>query len=193
MKIILFLLCFLPILQCYGQDPVSTNNDEEKSYMTLSVYQDLRLLFIGDDLGNSAFTPDIIIRLEIEAITLKNGSSFQFNLGAEYADLNSSSLQRVLIGFGYRTSFPFIKKFVFEASIDHGLLLRGKNSFIGDVEIDENSFMGFSANLETTYPIRDNIRLSLMLQAIDRKDLSLRFKTGSTIRYSVLFGAKFAL
>lgn len=193
MKVFLFLFCFLPFLNCYGQEPVLSNNDDEKSYMTLSVYQDLKLLFIGDELGNSAFTPNIIVRLEIEALTLKNGSSFQFNLGAEYADLKSSSLQRVLIGFGYRTTFPFIKKFVFEASIDHGLLLRGKTSFLGDERIDENSFMGLSANLEATYPIKDKIRLSLMLQAIDRKDLSLRFKTGNTIRYSIFFGVKFAL
>ena len=72
-------------------------------------------------------------------------------------------------------------------------MLRGKTSFLGDERIDENSFMGLSANLEATYPIKDKIRLSLMLQAIDRKDLSLRFKTGNTIRYSIFFGVKFAL
>lgn len=191
MKVFLFLFCFFPILHCYGQETIPTNDDDE-SFMTISVYQDLKLLFLGDDLGNSAFTPDILVKLEIETFTLKN-SSFQFHLGAEYSDLKSSSFQRFFIGFGYKRSFSFIKKFVFGASIDHGLMLRGKTSFIGNKEQNEKSFMGLSLNLEATYPIKEKIHLSLMLQTIDRRDLTARFNTGNTIRHSVFFGAKFAL
>jgi len=72
-------------------------------------------------------------------------------------------------------------------------MLRGKSSFLGNAKVDESSFMGLSLNFETTYPVTDKTRLSLMIQAIDRKDLSIRFTTGNTIRYSIYFGAKFTL
>ena len=192
MKVLVLFLSLFSFLPSIGQESVIPNKDQDESFMSLSVYQDLKLLFVGDDLGNSAFTPDILVKLEVDAFVLKN-SSFFFLLGAEYADLKSSSFQRFSIGFGYKTSFPFLKKFVFGTSIDHGLMLRGKSSFLGNAKVDESSFMGLSLNFETTYPVTDKTRLSLMIQAIDRKDLSIRFTTGNTIRYSIYFGAKFTL
>ncbi len=192
MKVLVLFLSLFSFLPSIGQESVIPNKDQDESFMSLSVYQDLKLLFVGDDLGNSAFTPDILVKLEVDAFKLKK-SSFHFVLGAEYADLKSSSFQRFFLGFGYKTSFPFLKKFVFGTSIDHGLMLRGKSSFLGNAKVDESSFMGISLNFETTYPVTDKTRLSLMIQAIDRKDLSIRFTTGNTIRYSIYFGAKFTL
>ena len=71
----LFLFSFLPSI---GQESVIPNKDQDESFMSLSVYQDLKLLFVGDDLGNSAFTPDILVKLEVDAFVLKNGSFFSF-------------------------------------------------------------------------------------------------------------------
>jgi len=140
MKVLVLFLCLFSFLPSIGQETVIPNKDQDESFMSLSVYQDLKLLFAGDDLGNGAFTPDVLVKLEVDAFILKK-SSFHFYLGAEYADLKSSSFKRFFLGFGYKTSFPFLKKFVFGTSIDHGLLLRGKSSFLGDVKVEESSFM----------------------------------------------------
>ncbi|WKD85779.1 hypothetical protein KCTC32516_01125 [Polaribacter huanghezhanensis] len=161
--------------------------------MSLSVHQDIRLLLFGDNIGNDSFTPDLLIRLELKAFETKK-SSFPFYIGIEYSDLNSSTFHRFFIGFGYVTRFPFLKKFNFGAYINHGIILRGKGSFIGiNYSIEESSFMGLSMDFETTYPITDKIRLSLLYQAIDRKDLTTRFSTSLNIKRSLFIGVKFAL
>lgn len=160
--------------------------------MNLSVHQDLRLLFVGDDHGNSSFTPDLSVRLEIEAFKLKK-SSFPIYLGIEYSDLNSASFQRFFIGIGFVTKFYFSEKFIFGFYIDHGIILRGKGSFLSEETMDESSFMGLSLNFETTYPITEKLRLSLLYQAIDRRDLTSRFESNFNIKGSVFLGVKFAL
>jgi hypothetical protein len=163
--------------------------------MSISIHQDLRLLSIGDERGNSAFTPDIIARFEVEAFKLKK-SSFKFYFGAEYADLNSASFQRFLLGIGYVTQFSFLEKLTFGLYIDHGIILRGKDSFLAENKPqidDESSYMGLSISFENTYPITKKIRLSLLYQAIDRKDLTSRFGGDYNIKVSVFLGVKFAL
>tara|TARA_R110001606_G_scaffold147495_2_gene287417 strand:- start:1681 stop:2229 length:549 start_codon:yes stop_codon:yes gene_type:complete len=182
MKVLLLFLCFFTFLPCKGQD----------SFMNLSVHQDLKLFLIGDNRGNSSFTPDLLVRFELNTFEIKK-SSFPFYIGFEYSDLKSATFQRFFIGFGFVTEFNFLEKFNFGLYIDHGIILRGKGSFIGQSPIDESSFMGLSLNFETTYPISKKIRLSLLYQAIDRKDLTSRFRTDYNIKGSVFFGVKFAL
>jgi len=182
MKVLLLFISLLTFLPSNGQE----------SFMNISVHQDIRLLLFGDGQSNGSFTPDLLVRFEIEAFKLEK-SSFVFYIGAEYSDLNSASFQRFLIGIGYVTEFSFLKKFNFGAYIDHGIILRGKSSFIGEVKIDESSFMGLSMNFETTYPVSNKIRLSLLYQAIDRKDLTTRFDSNHNIKGSIFLGAKFAL
>jgi len=93
MKVLVLFLCLFSFLPSIGQETVIPNKDQDESFMSLSVYQDLKLLFAGDDLGNGAFTPDVLVKLEVDAFILKK-SSFHFYLGAEYADLKSSSFKR---------------------------------------------------------------------------------------------------
>ena len=159
--------------------------------MSISVHQDLRLLLVGDDRGNGIFTPDVLIRFEFEAFKLKK-SSFPLYIGFEYADLSRSTLMRFILGVGFVTKLPFSDKFLFGFYIDHGLLARGKSTFLNKSKMEESTFMGLSCNLETTYPITEKIRLSIMYQLLDRQDLSARFG-GRNINGSIFFGVKFAL
>lgn len=193
MRGLLLFLCLFSFLSSKGQE----------SYMNLSVLQDSRLLLFGDDRGNSAFTPDILVRLDIDAIKVRE-SDFVFSVGAEYANLNSAYFLRFSLGIGFVTEFSFLKKFKFGAFINHGIIVREKGRFLiksqpknlqnPQQRVDEeSSFMGFSMDFETTYPITEKIRLSLLLQALDRKDLSSRFKTTDNIKGSVFLGVKFAL
>ena len=181
MKVVLIFFCCFNILLCKAQE----------STMSISAHQDLRLLFIGDDRGNGIFTLDLLVRFEFEAFKLKK-SSFPVYIGFEYSDLNRSSLMRFMIGIGFVTRFNFLDKFLFGFYIDHGLLARGKSTFLNKNIMDESTFMGLSCNLETTYPLSEKIRLSLMYQLLDRQDLSSRYG-GRNINGSVFLGVKFAL
>lgn len=189
MKVLLLFFCLFSFLLSKGQE----------STMSISVHQDLRLLMVGDEHGNSAFTPDLLIRLEAEAFKLKR-SSFNLYFGIEYADLKSATFQRFLLGLGYQTKLPFSEKFIFGIYIDHGIILRGKNSFLAKSKPvslknmdDESTFMSVSINFETTYPISQKMRLSFLYQIIDRRDLTSRFGTSTNIKGSVFVGVKFAL
>jgi hypothetical protein len=160
--------------------------------MSISVHQDLRLLLVGDDHGNDSFTTDLLIRFEFEAFKLKK-SSFPIYIGIEYSDLNSASLQRFMLGIGFVTKFSFLEKFLFGVYLDHGIILRGKGSFLGQKAMDESSFMSLSLNFETSYPITEKLRLSILYQCLDRKDLTSRFQTDHNVKGSVFLGVKFAL
>ncbi len=170
MKKTLFWFCLLFSLQSVGQ-----------SKMNLSVHQDFRLMLFGDERGNGIFTPDLQLKLEVDAFNFNN-SSVIFYIGIEYAHLSSNSFQRFYLGLGYITEFPFLKKFNFGVLLDHGLIFRGGESF-----------MGLSANVEATYLIAKKLRLSLLYQAIDRNDLTTLYNTRRNIKGSVFLGLKMEL
>lgn len=170
MKNILLCFCLLLPVLSIGQ-----------SKMNLSVHQDFRLLLFGDDRGNGIFTPDLQLKLEVDAFTF-NYSNVLFYLGVEYAYLSSNSFNRFYIGLGYITEFPFLKKFNFGVLLDHGLIFRAGESF-----------MGLSANAEVTYPVAKKLRLSVLYQAIDRNDLTTLFNTHRNIKGSVFLGLKMEL
>lgn len=170
MRKLLLFVSLLFVLSANGQ-----------SKMNLSIHQDVRLLFFGDNRGNEVFTPDLRAKIEFETFTLKTGS-FYLYIGLEYADLSSSVFQRFFVGFGYLTEFSFLKDFSFGLYLDHGLLIRG-----------EGKFMGSSLNFETSYPIAKKLQLSLLYQAIDRNDLTNMFNEERNIKGSVFFGVKLAL
>jgi hypothetical protein len=170
MKIYLFVFCLMSICICKSQ-----------SRLNLSIHQDLRLLLVGDERGNEIFTPDILVKLEVEAFKIKNSSIYLY-FGLEYAALNSSSLSRFSLGFGYVTSFSFLQKSHFGIFVGHGLILRSGGSF-----------MGLGADLETSYPISKKIRLSLLYQIIDRNDLTTLFHTNRNIKGSIFIGLKMPL
>jgi hypothetical protein len=182
-------ICLFSFLPSNGQE----------STMSISIHQDVRLFLFGDDRGNSSFTPDLLVRLEVDAFKLKK-SSIRMYFGAEYSDLNSANFQRFLLGVGYITKFSFLEKFIFGLYVDHGIIFRGKGSFLIKNDPphqkkmdDETSYMGLSINFETTYPITKKLRLSLLYQAIDRKDLTSRFGTEYNTKGSIFLGVKFAL
>ena len=182
MKVLLLFFCLFNFFLSFSQN----------STMSISVHQDLRLLLVGDDRGNEIFTPDILVRMEIEAFKLKK-SSFPVYFGVEYSDLSQSTLFRFMLGVGFVTKFSFSDKFLFGVFLDHGLLGRGKSTFLSkDKEIEESSFMSLSLSFETSYPLSEKVRLSLLYQLLDRQDLTIRYGN-RRINGSVFLGVKFAL
>lgn len=181
MKKIFLVLCLFSFLTTKGQE----------SQVHLSLYQDLRLLFFGDDRGNSALTPNLILRFDAEAFKFKKHRIY-LSYGIEYADLDSSNFLRYFMGLGHTFKLSFLDKFIFGTFINHGIILRGKGSFLGNNRSDENTFMGLSVNFEASYPIAKKIRLIGVLQTIDRRDLTVRYNSNDRIRVSGFMGIKYS-
>ena len=152
-----------------------------QSDLSLSVHQDLRLLFVGDERGNGMYTPDILTKLEIDTFNFTNSKIVMY-VGFEYADLIGSNFKRFLLGFGYIHEFMFLPKFNFGVLIDHGLIMRNMGKF-----------MGLSVNFEVNYPVSKKLRASMFYQAIDRSDLSTTYHTDRNIKGSVFLGLKISL
>ena len=152
-----------------------------QSDLSLSVHQDFRMLFVGDERGNGMYTPDILTKLEIDAFSFSNSKIVMY-VGVEYADLLGSNFKRFLLGFGYIHEFIFLPKFNFGVLIDHGLILRNLGKF-----------MGLSANFEVNYPVSEKLRASIIYQAIDRNDLTITYNTDRNIKGSVFLGLKIGL
>ena len=76
----------------------SINYSQEK--MSLGVFQDARLMFLGDERGNSPGTMDLLLRLRLEGKQKKIGY-FVFYLSYEHANL-TSTLKR------YSSSFDLL-------------------------------------------------------------------------------------
>lgn len=171
---------------------INAQETNSESYMNISIYQDLNLLYFGDKQGNDALTTDILIKYEIGMFKLKN-SSINFNTGLEYADLTSANFHRFFVGIGYAFQIPVLKKFKFTGFVDHGLILRGEGKKAeGNLE-SETTFMSLSLGLEASYPIYDRIRVSAIYQLADRKDLAERIGTNKRIGHSLFVGVKYEL
>ena len=67
-----------------------------------------------------------------------------------------------MLGVGFVTKFSFSDKILFGLYLDHGLLGRGKSSFLKEDNMDESTFMSFSLSFETSYPVSEKIRLSII-------------------------------
>ncbi len=156
-------------------------NCQSQSQMNLSIYQDFRLMFIGDERGNGMFTPNILAKLEVATFQI-NTNNIYLSFGLEYADLESAPLHRFSLGVGYISSIPYLNKLQIGVFFNHGIIFRFKEKF-----------MGFSGNFETSYPVAKKLRLSILYQLIDRNDLMIKYNTEKKIKGSVFLGLKMAL
>ena len=98
-KILLICSCILSPFFNYSQN------------IELSLQQDARLLFIGDGKNNSAITLNILTKVEIPIIKLKNNYIAVYP-SIEYADLTGGNFQRYAIGGSYHlnTIYRIIKQ-----------------------------------------------------------------------------------
>ena len=104
MKNLLLLLTLA--LNTYAQERVS-----------VSVLQDARLAVLGDDIGNDAFTPDFIVRLDMEGIGRFKYVSLRTEW--EYANLAGGYYNRgsILVGYNW-----IVKKFVLSSHLGPSIL-----------------------------------------------------------------------
>ena len=163
MKSLLKTLLLILALNTYAQERVS-----------VSVLQDARLAVLGDDIGNDAFTPDFIVRLDMEGIGRFKYVSLRTEW--EYANLVGGYYNRGSIFVGYNW---LINKLVLSTHIGPGIIKRRYMKASGGV-------LAFTFNTDASYPLNNYISITIANQWTNRADV-----VNEPIRYSLFGGIKF--
>lgn len=166
-KLILF-FCLLVVFTCSGQSKV-----------TLSVHQDARLLFLGDDRSNPAGTINLLAKLEIKAFK-KIEKHLVFYPGIEQGFLTGSNFQRYFLGLGHLHRFN--QKIGFGVFIDYGVIVRSGVTY-----------PSASGSLELSYRLNNKTTLSFVPQFTERSDLRALYDPEDDTRLSGFVGLKFHL
>lgn len=148
MKKTLLTLALLFTIVSYAQERVS-----------VSIHQDFKLAFIGDNKSYEAGTIDVILRLKMQGNQQKHGYMVVMP-EFEYAEL-IGIYRRYSANIGY--TFNTIVK-DFEASLGGGY------GFIDRFDKSMSSFNGYA---ELSYKINDRFKVSLLSQFTERKDIEL--------------------
>lgn len=145
--------------------------------VSLAVYQDARLMLVGDkDHGYDAGTLNIVTRLKMQGHQLKNGYMVVFP-EFEYADLEGI-YKRYSLNVGY-TFNQWSQKLEFSAYIGYGFIDRYALCFFST-----------AASGEVAYKINKKLKLNLMAQFTERKDLAWLYGTND-IRFSGFIGLEY--
>lgn len=99
MKILLLILCVLYIIPTTGQESFN-----------VTIHQDTKLVFIGDNRGNHRGTIDILVKVQIPLVKFPKGYVFIFP-SYEYAELLGGTFRRYAVGVGYTIKDVYFKNF----------------------------------------------------------------------------------
>ena len=177
MKVIIFISLFFISSIIYSQEK-----------MSLGVFQDARLMFLGDERGNSPGTMDLLLRLRLEAKQKKLGY-FVFYLSYEHANL-ASTLKRYSSSFGFTfnnlsKSNKFINRFEFTPTVGYGNLNRNRNNSI-------DKYYNWSFCEETSFKVNEFMKISFLTQLMQRSDLKRKKSNNRRIaRFSCFIGTVF--
>lgn len=149
--------------------------------VSMSIYQDAKFLVAGDkDRGYDAGTLDFLIRVELQGHQQEWGYMIVFP-EYEYAGIEGS-YTRYSANVGYVLNKLIVKDFEAGASIGYGMIDRwGK------------SFSSFSGGAFLKYKLSDDIKLCLLAQLTERKELKWAYGGNNVIRFSGFIGVEFNL
>lgn len=147
--------------------------------VSVSIYQDARLLITGDDIGNDAGTINMVFRLKMQGNQNKYGYLVVFP-EYEYAEIKNI-YKRYSVGVGYSFNQLILDNFEFTPSASYGWIDRG----------GVNGF-SFGLNAELSYKLNDTLKLSIMAQGTERKDLKILYNDND-FRFSGFIGLEINL
>lgn len=144
--------------------------------LDITIHQDTKFLFTGDERGNSPGTIDVLMKVEVpikrfEKTTLTVYPSF------EYADLSSGVLKRYAMGVGYIFNDLILKSISLGVHADYGVINR----------MQDNTG-SFGLNFEVFYKINRFIALSYVHQITERTDLKNLYRETDYVRPSSFVG-----
>lgn len=167
-KILLICSCILSPFFSYSQN------------LEISLQQDARLLFIGDGKKNHALTSNILAKVEVPIIKLKNNHISVYP-SIEYADLTGGNYQRYAIGGSYH-----VKKIYRNI---------GATAFfdIGNIYRKKRAFLSYCISGELDYKINRKLRFIVTQQITHRNDLKTLYNTKNEFIISGFLGIKYSL
>ena len=147
----------------------------------VSMHQDTKFLFIGDDRGNGPGTVDFLLKVEFRILQFRSGYVTIYP-NYEYADLVGGRLNRYTFGIGYIKERVFTKNLNVGVYPDYGAIQR--NGFITG---------SFGINIELFYKITKRFSLSYMHQTVQRSDFIPLYNDAAHIHVSSFVGFKIHL
>lgn len=172
-KLFIILIILLPQETCFSQEKIS-----------LSIYQDARLMALGDKQTNKAGTMNLLMNLKFQTKQKRFG---YLVIVPEYeqADLQDT-YKRLSLGVGYTfnrlyfSNLYFLKDVEVTTTLSYGVINRFSHS--------EGSW---SCNAEVSYKVNDWLKIGVVHQLTERTDLLFRYQD-KKIRYSFFFGLEFS-
>lgn len=143
--------------------------------ISVSVYQDARMLVFGDNKGNNAGTLNILTQFKMQGNQQKWGYMVIYP-EFEHASLVGGDLQRYSINVGYVFNKLLLNNFEAGLNIGYGWIDRELSSFSASVTGNIN------------YKLNDTFKLSLLAQLTDRTDIEI-----PELRISGFFGIEINL
>ena len=145
-QIIILLLCSAI---CFSQQKLS-----------LSVYQDTKLLITGDNKGNDPLTPDLIFNMDWEG---KQQTWYYFSIKTQYefANLVGGKFYRYTVNGICNFNKLIVPKMEFGIGLGFGALHRPNTDGLGT----------YSLTTELNYPLTKNIKASVKYEIVRRSDL----------------------
>jgi len=159
-----------------------TSTSQEQ--ISLSVYQDARLMTLGDQKANKPGTMNLLMNVKIQT---KQKSYGYLVIVPEYeqADLQDT-YKRLSLGVGYTfnrlysPNMNFLRDFEVTTTVSYGVINRFSNT--------EGSW---SCNGEISYKVNDWLKVGAVHQLTERTDLLFRYQD-KKIPYNFFFGLEFS-
>jgi hypothetical protein len=163
-------ICLFGLFKCTAQDHVS-----------VSVFQDAKLLIIGDDKGNNAGTANLLISFNLEG---KQFEYYYFSMQPfyEYADLNGGYFHRYGVNAAWTLNKLVVPKL--EASIGVG---------IGAIHRTGLGLASYQFIGQLNYPITPWLFASARYEIVRRSDLVYLWDTKQPFKPNFSIGATFKI
>ena len=164
-----------------------SNFSQEK--INLAIYQDAKLLFLGDSHQNKAGTMDLLSNIKLQGKQKQIGYPV-YIIAYEQANLRvlfkrySLDAGYTFNKIGYRNSF--LNRLEITPTIGYGLINRYLKKKI-------KTSHGWSFSTQISYQINQKIKIVFLNQLIRRTDIKQKKNKAKIIRYSAFFGMEFSL
>ena len=147
----------------------------------VTVHQDTKFIFIGDEIGNHRGTINILLKVELPLIEFSKSHVFIFP-SYEYAGLHGGTFTRYSLGVGYTHNDVYFKKLNLGLYLDSGAIFRM-----------QKKSPSFGLGVEVSYRLTKRFSLSYVHQMMERTDLKLIYNEDSFVRNSSFMGFKIHL
>lgn len=155
---------------------INSLNAQER--VSIGVYQDARLGLLGDDKGNPAGTLNLLVRLEMQGHQRDYGF---LTVTPEFETARiKGGYNRYSANVGY-TFIYIIKNTEQNIALGYGFIDRSGTTF-----------RSFSATAKTLYRVNDRLKIGVLAQLVDRKDLKVMYGNNA-IRFSGFVGVEYNL